>query len=487
MIRFMFNALLILNTTLLSGSNKPNIVLIIADDLGWNDLGCYGNENVSTPNIDRLAKEGLKFNNTYLTTSSCSPSRSSIISGRFPHNTGFPEFTYKGALAKNISTFPLLLKEAGYYTAQSGKWHLGDNPRKSFDKINDKEIGPGGESDWIHTIKNRPKNRPFFMWFASTDPHRTWGKNAFAGTHKADKIQPPPFLADTKSTREDLAKYYDEITRFDHYIGEVEEELKAQGVLDNTVLLILSDNGRPFPRCKTRLYDSGIKTPLVIKWEKGIKMMGEECNAMVSAIDIAPTILDIAGIDIPASFQGKSFKSLFNNPTLEFRKYIFAEHNWHGFETYERMVRTKNFMYIINKRPSLSNPPPSDAIKSPSFKDLIFLKNNGQLSSTQNDIFINPRPREELYNCIKDSLQLFNIASLASYKKELKTLRKIMKKWQKATDDSLPDHLTPDWYDRSTGMLLQNIEHKPGEIPKGIRGTKPGGPQAITVTSGGPF
>ncbi|MBY5958954.1 sulfatase [Membranicola marinus] len=464
-------------------NEKPNIVLIIADDLGWNDLGCYGNSIVATPNIDRIAKGGLKFTNAYLTTSSCSPSRASIITGRYPHNTGFPEFTFNGGIADELPVLPELLKKAGYYTAQAGKWHL-DNV--VFDSINKDDIGPGGESNWVTTLKNRPKNKPFFMWFASTDPHRKWGANQFRGSNNPDNITPPPFLANTAETRQDLAKYYDEITRFDFYVGEVEKELQRQGVLNNTVIIIISDNGRAFPRCKTRLYDSGIKTPLIIKWVDGIDSVGIESSSMVSVIDIAPTLLDIADGNIPKSFQGKSFKTLLNKPQLNFRTYIFAEHNWHGFETHERMVRTNSFMYIINRRPSLSNPPPMDAIKSPSFDDLIRLKGKGQLTDAQADIFITPRPYEELFNCIDDPYQIANVASLPEYKEVLSSLRNIMIEWQQDTHDTTPENLTPDWVDRETGELLDLINNEPGEHLE-HRGENPGGPRALTITSGGPF
>ncbi|MEX2514499.1 MAG: sulfatase [Cyclobacteriaceae bacterium] len=455
---------------------RPNIVMIIADDIGWNDIGCYGNEVVQTPNIDRMAGEGIRFDHFYLTTSSCSPSRTSIISGRYPHNTGSSELHLP--LPEEVLTFPELLKKAGYYTAQSGKWHMGPSARRGFDLILDKGIGDGGEELWASTLRERPKDQPFFLWLASLDAHRPWGPNPFQHTHQPEEVKVPVFLADAPATKKDLAQYYDEITRFDDYIGQVEEELKRQGVLENTIIMILSDNGRPFPRSKTRLYDSGIKSPLVIKWPKGISNPGSISSSLISSVDLAPTFLDLAGMPLPAEFQGKSFLSVAKNPSLPFRNYVFAEHNWHDHEAYERMVRTKDYLYILNLRPQFANEGPADSNSSPSYSDLKNIRDNGKLSSAQSDVFIQPRPYEEFYTCNQDEFQLLNKASMEEVKEELNHLRKIMNAWRNETKDSAPAQLTSDWYDRETGKPLE-IERK--------RGTMPGGTEAVRTKEKGPF
>ncbi|MEX0883465.1 MAG: sulfatase [Cyclobacteriaceae bacterium] len=460
----------------LSQDNRPNIVMIIADDVGWNDIGCYGNEVVHTPNIDRMAGEGIRFDHFYLTTSSCSPSRTSIISGRYPHNTGSSEL--HTPLPEEVLTFPELLKKAGYYTAQSGKWHMGPSARRGFDLIQDQDIGDGGEDLWVSTLQERPKDQPFFLWLASLDAHRPWGTNAFQDTHQPKDVEVPVFLANAPATKKDLAQYYDEITRFDDYIGRVEEELKRQGVLENTIIVILSDNGRPFPRSKTRLYDSGIKSPLVIKWPKGIPTSGKISSSLVSSVDLAPTFLDLVGLTPPSDFQGKSFLSVVNNPSQPFRNYVFAEHNWHDHEAYERMVRTKDYLYILNLRPQFANEGPADSNSSPSYSDLKHLRDNGKLSPAQADVFIRPRPFEEFYTCNQDEFQLLNKASMEEVKEELDYLRKIMNEWRKVTKDSAPNQLTYDWYDRETGKPLE-VERK--------RGTLPGGPEAIQTREKGPF
>ncbi len=474
-----FFALFIVQSGLAQQPQKPpNIILFIADDIGWNDIGCYGNTAVFTPNIDRMAREGIRFTNTYLTASSCSPSRTSIISGRYPHNTGAAEL--HTPLPAEVPIFPELLQDAGYYTAQAGKWHMGEAARRGFDTIHDngKENGDGGEEMWLTTLRERPKDQPFFMWLAAIDAHRRWGPNRFSGKNDPGKITPPPFLANTDSTRQDLARYYDEITRFDDYIGKVEEELEKQGVLDNTFIIIMSDNGRPFPRSKTRVYDSGMKTPFVIKWNDGLPRKGAVSNSLVSVIDIAPALLELAGADVLPSFQGKSFAPVLKDPERDFRKYVFSEHNWHDHEALERMVRTKDFLYVLNLRPNLSNPGPADSNSSPSFQDLKDIREAGELTAAQADVFIVPRPAEELFDCRKDPLQLVNRASVPEYQNQLRDLRQVMQQWREETVDTNPTKLTGDWYNRETGESL-DIERTRGEMP--------GGKNAIQTNAPGPF
>ena len=443
---------------------KPNIIFIIADDVSWDDIGCYGNPAVRTPNIDKIAKQGIRFDNVYLTASSCSPSRNSIISGRYPHNTSAAEL-HTPLPAEQIP-FPLLLKESGYYTVQAGKSHFGAPALRAFDKAYEgQEGGTGAEERWVKCLQERPKDKPIFAWFAAIDAHRPWQADNFGTPHDPAKVVVPPYLADTETTRKDIASYYNEIARFDFYIGEVVQELKRQGIEKNTLIMIMADNGRPFPRSKTRVYDSGMKTPFIVKWDDGILRPGSISKSMVSVIDIAPTLLEIAGVKSPAEFQGRSFATLFEKPEFNFRQYVFSEHNWHDYEAHERMVRSKNFMYVLNSRPNLSNHGPADSNNSPSFTDLKDLRNKGKLSHAQNDIFIVPRPYEELYDCDKDPLQMLNVASLPEYQQELKALRATLANWRKETKDDTPENLTKDWFDRETGKPLGKDKQTRGQMP----------------------
>ena len=468
-----------------SSTKKPNIIVFIADDVSWDDFGCYGNNDVVTPNIDALAKNGLIFKNAYLTTSSCSPSRNSILTGRYPHNTGAAELHTEPPL--NMISFPELLKNHDYFTLQAGKFHMGEYAKRGFDKVNDSKTlnGGGGEKLWLESVKNRPKSQPFFMWFAAYDAHRVWGDNEFSGTHQPDQIEVPEYLIDGDLTRLDLAKYYDEITRFDFYIGEVIEELKLQGEYDNTLIIIMADNGRPFPHSKTRLNDQGIKTPFIVHYPKVLKE-NDVVNALVSSIDIAPTIMDLVGIEVKENFQGKSFYKIFENPNQTFRNYVFAEHNWHDYESYQRMVRNDNFLYIVNSRPQYPQEGPLDAINSPTYIDLKSAQKNNSITEIQSEIFINPRPKEELYDLKKDPFQFNNLMLSENIPNDYLLLKGILNKWIIETGDSKPLKITKDWYQReqepfNESSLLKTKFH-------GFRGEMPGkSTNAVSNNSKGPF
>lgn len=446
-------------------AERPNFVFIIADDISWDDFGCYGNSYVKTPNIDKLAEEGLRFDNAFLTASSCSPSRCSIISGKYPHSNGAAELHTE--LPDTEIPFPLLLKESGYYTAHAGKWHMGTAAHRAFDIYTDKNgynNGDGGENNWIPFLKDRPKDKPFFFWLASFDAHRPWGADTFKITHDPNKLEVPVYFSDTPETRQDMASYYNEIGRFDYYVGKVRRELEKQGVLDNTLIIVMADNGRPFPRCKTRVYDSGMKTPFIVYWPKGLKKKGGHTESLISSIDVSSTILEMAGIEQPEEYQGVSFLPILKSPKSETREYIFSEHNWHDYEAYERMVRTKDFLYLWNARPDLTNCGPADSKNSATQHALDKVKAEGRLTPAQADIFVVPRPEEELFDLSLEKEQLLNVASVEKYQDKLKSLRSLLQKWMSETGDTTPDSLTPDWFDRETGAPLK-IERKRGTMP----------------------
>jgi len=447
-----------------SESPKPNIVLIIGDDISFNDFGCYGHPHIRTPHVDKLAADGLRFTNAYLTTSQCSPTRCSLITGRYPHNTGAPELHTD--LPEGQVMFPALLKQSGYYTLAAGKWHLGEYARSAFDKV--VGGGTGGEELWLESLQQRPKDKPFFMWLASYDAHRSWAPDQHAQPHTPEDAVIPPFMIDTPDARKDLASYYDEIQRLDRCTGEIVSELKKQGVFENTIIIFMADNGRPFPRCKTRLYDSGIKTPLVIHWPDGLKPSGKVSQSLVSSIDIAPTILELADIKSPPSFQGVSMTPLLAEPRSSIRKYAFAEHNWHVQVAHERMVRRGDYVYIRNAHPQL---PQIISLKSthPNLDHLRELAKTGKLTAAQMDPFLHPRPSEELFHINEDPHQLKNLAGNPERRQILQEMRKLMDQWQRETGDTVPslDQATPDRHDRSTGKRVSGKGGRPnpGVVP----------------------
>jgi arylsulfatase A-like enzyme len=442
---------------------SPNFIIFIADDVSRDDLGCYGNMQVKTPNIDRLASHGIKYNNVFLTASSSSPSRNSIITGRYPHNTGGAELHTEPP--DHMISFPELLRHKGYYSVQAGKFHLGPYARRGFDKVNEngKLNGDGGEELWVKCLDERPRDKPFFMWFAAHDAHRIWGPNEYSGTHAPESIKPPFYLADAPATKQDLAKYYDEIYRWDYYVGLVYEELEKQGVADNTVIIIMADNGRPFPHCKTRVNDRGLRTPFIVHWPRGLRTGAVESDALISTIDIAPTILELAGIEVPEHVQGRSFVKLLNYPGSEFRSYVFAEHNWHDFEAHERMVRTRDYMYILNSRPQYAQLGATDITRSPSFAELDSLIKTGGLSREQADIFVAPRNSVELYDCNSDPFQFADLAGLKKYQKLQKKLGAVLAEWMSETGDNIPDNITRDWYERKAPFAKTPEMNRRGE------------------------
>ena len=451
---------------------RPNFVFVIADDVSWDDLGCTGHPVLKTPHLDRLADGGLRLTNAYLTTSSCSPSRCSIITSRYPHNTGAPEL--HTTLPKGQVLFPKLLRDAGYYSVLSGKHHMGNVANAGFDKVS-KGKGPGKEQDWVDLLKARPKDKPFFCWYASSDAHRKWTIDGDAPKYKPEDVVIPPYLVDGPATREDLTGYYHEVSRVDFFVGEVVKELKRQGVVENTVVLFVADNGRPFPRCKTRLYDSGIKTPFILSWPGHVKPAVSD--SIVSVIDIGATFLELAGVKKDPRIQGVSFAKVLDHPEAVTRDVAFAEHNWHVYKNHERMVRTGEWLYIRNNFRDQRNLC-KEAFMGGAGEDLWAAQKAGKLAAAQENVFLNPCPAEELYRVTDDPHQLRNLAGETEHEAVLERLRKMLDRWTEETGDTVPENPTPD-RDKRPGE-----EEKPKKFK---RGAFPGaGRDAANVNRPGP-
>lgn len=475
--------------------DTPNLVIFIGDDISANDFGCYGHPTIKTSNVDRLAEHAVRFSNAYLTAPSCSPSRSSLLTGRYPHNTGGPELHMKKNphLAK-LPQFPHELRKAGYYTSLAGKAHFNGNARKSLDRMyrpfdKDRPEDKSGCANWLKAVKERPKDKPFLMWLAAIDAHRPWDMDLAEGPHGPEDAVVPSYMVDGERTRKDLANYYNEVHRFDRKIGEVVSELKAQNVYENTVIIVMGDNGRPFPRDKTWIFDGGIKTPLIVHWP-GRTTREAVSESLVSSIDIGPTLLEIAGIAKPKSFQGVSFLPLLDNPEAAVRDVVFAERNWHVYRHHDRLVRYGNYTYIKNSTPELigfnamqkihRRP---DKIKGKSAKtDLIEGYWEGTLTDAQAFMVRAPAPAEVLFDVSKDPYQVNNLAGNPEYADVLNRMRKLLAQWTKKTGDTVPpvEKMTPDRSDRKTGVPIQ-------------RGGRPGGglfpgqkTKAWTIDAAGP-
>ena len=239
----------------------------------------------------------------------------------------------------------------------------------------------------------------------------------------------------------------------------------------------MADNGRPFPRDKTRMYNSGILTPFIVHYPNGVKKTGKTSNSLISVIDIAPTIVELTGSKESDMFQGKSFLKLLKKPNSKFRHYAFAEHNWHDYRSYERMVRNNEYVYIENGLPEQSNIGAADVLNGGAGQSMIEGNKAKTLNELQSRIFKIPQPKAELYDYKKDPNQYYNLINKKEFQEVRKTMKSVLDEWCCKTRDSQPKNITPDWYDRKT--------IKPLKI-KGTRGEMPGkklGAEKIDGTS----
>ncbi len=481
-------ACVLVPSTVLSEQTPPNIVLMIADDMNWDDSGAYGHPAIRTPNIDGLAKSGLLFQHAYLTTNSCSPSRASIITGRYPHNTGAEQLHWP--IPENSQTFPQQLQALGYYTAAAGKWHMGDAVREHFDQIYEASTDgfvlpsgkdgeppkmvaaqPSGCEDWVRALDERDKAKPFFLWLASLDPHREYTAGALDPPHTPEDVIVPPHLPDTADVREDLRLYYDEIGRLDSYVGKVLARLDSQGIADNTIVLFISDNGRPFPRDKTTLYDGGIRTPWIVRWPAKVAA-GRTTEALVSAVDIAPTFLELAGGKADAiPSEGSSFAAVLSDPTTSHRQYAFGEDHWHDYEDHARCVVDGRFKLIRNDYFDLTSTPSADAGRGLCWQDMLRLNHGGKLTTQQQACFLSPRPRWELFDLQRDPGELNNRIGDPAYASVRTRLQGALDQWTEETGDYIPTKRTPDEFDRVTGEPDDSVRVRPRPSKQEMFGT----------------
>lgn len=444
------NSLQLSKVFAVENKQRPNILVLIADDAGYKDFGCFGNPVIKTPNIDRLAEGGLKANNAFLTIPQCSPSRISILTGKYPHNTGAEDLHMP--LPEDQLILPTYLKKGGYYTGLLKKSHLGKNGDNQFDFVSP-------TLDDFSKFIDSAKDSPFFLWVGFTEPHRPY--NASEKIYNTNDVIVPEHLIDDLATREDLVDYYSEISKMDKKIGEYLNILKERNKLDNTLIIFFSDNGAPLPRAKGTLYDSGIKTPLIFYWNNVIKS-GIKYDKLISVIDLAPTILDLANIPVPNNMVGKSFAGIISNPNLEGRKHVFSERNWHNCDEHMRSVRTEKYKLISNAYIELPHGTPADITASPTWKSLYDAKQKSKLTKQQSLIFQVPRDEYELYDLENDPEEYNNLIYDSNYKQIAEELKEVLENWKKETKDFSPnERRRKDNTDRYTGVKFDKTELPP--------------------------
>ena len=449
-LQFIFT-LLLLMPVFSALAAPPNVIIFIADDQGMGDLSCYGHPTLKTPHIDRLAREGMRFESAFLTISSCSPTRCSMLTGRYPHNTGAEDLHQP--LPADQKTIARYLQGTGYHTMAVGKWHLGDAEKTHWNRII--ECGGSETGDKaLELLRDRPRSKPFFIWVASKDPHRPYGADNIKAQYGADDVIVPPYLPDHPLIRAEIAQYYDEIARFDGQVGQVLDELAQQKILNDTFIVYVSDNGMPFPRAKTTLYDSGIRTPLLVRYPPLVQS-GTVQRGLVSTIDIAPTVLELAGMT-RSSIQGQSLRPLLQDPDAPGRSAIFAEANWHDFEKFTRAVRTDRFLLIRNyywERPLWNS---VDSINSQTWTGYLHMHQQGKLTMAQTFLFEEPRPYEEFYDLQTDPHSLKNVVDNTQYLAQVNQLRIQLDNWRIETNDRMPDHPRRDGWTRDGRPLPHN-------------------------------
>jgi N-sulfoglucosamine sulfohydrolase len=423
----------------------PNFLFLISDDQSVPDLRCYGNPALHTPHIDRLARQGMLFHSAFVTAPSCSPSRSSILTGRYAHATGTARF---GApLPAYQKTILESLKSRGYFTGAFRKVHLGEKFWSRWDF-------QGRKQDFSSFFDARPKDRPFYLHVGFHDPHRPYFPHEYSPPVKPRDIQVPDYLPDTKAVRNDLAHYGDEIERLDRNVGKILDLLERDGLTENTLVIFTSDNGLPFPGAKGTLYDPGLHVPMLARWP-GVLEPGRTSQDLISLIDLAPTWLEAAGIPVPEILEGRSFLPLLQGRESKPREAIFAERNYHTHLDLIRALRTTRYKLIQNYLPQRPYRPLSDLARSPSWHSIEDLHHQGRLApAVERRLFEKPRPDVELYDLQEDPGETRNLAGDPAQSANVKGLQERLSRWMTRTGDFLPppiENLEPENTDEDSG------------------------------------
>ena len=428
------------------GPSRPNILVIIADDWAYPHAGAYGDRVVKTPNFDRVAREGVLFRNAFAAAPSCTPSRASLLTGRAVHQLAEGGNLW-GFLPSRFEVYPDRLESAGYVVGHTRKgWGPGNF------EAGGRTRNPAGPqfASFDEFYRQAPKDKPFCFWFGSNDPHRPYEKGTGAQSGmKLEEVVVPAFLPDTPEIRSDLLDYYYEVERVDREAGAIITTLKRTGQLDNTLIIWTGDNGLPFPRAKANLYDGGTHVPLAVRYP-GKVTVGRTLDEFVVLTDLAPTLLEAAGLKPAPEMTGRSVMPLLAGQQQPGRDQVFLERERHanvrrGDLSYPaRAIRTKDFLYIRNLRPDrwpAGDPEMYFAVGE--FGDIDGGPSKDQLLARQADPAIAryfqlataKRPAEELYDLRKDPGQIENVAAKPEYAGMKGELRAALDRWMRVTGD----------------------------------------------------
>lgn len=430
--------ILVLNTCF--AQQKPNILIIMADDLDSRQVSCYAGTNMQTPHIDRLAAEGLKFNAIIASEAMCIPTRASLFTGLYPARHG--AYQNHKPVNSGIKSITHYLKDVGYRVALSGKDHM-TKPKETFPF----EIIPGFQTDCVASDDTYSLDSisdfivqsqdPFCLFVMSINPHIPWNAGD-PSEFDADSLKLPANWVDTKQTREDFRNYLAEIRRLDNQVGEVLRMLEEKDILDETLVIFLGEQGPQFPGGKWTLYDQGQKSSMLIRWPQKIKA-NTQTNALVQYEDILPTLLDFAGVNQIDSLDGRSFYPSITDVSKPHRQYAFGIHNNipEGPAFPIRSIRDNQYKLIVN----LSPEHPYSIKYMTNLKDpnLAFSTWVERAQVDSNAHFITERiihhPEIEFYDLLKDPDELHNLANDQHYQQKIKEMKTELQKWMAQQKD----------------------------------------------------
>ncbi|QJW91250.1 sulfatase-like hydrolase/transferase [Spirosoma taeanense] len=448
-----------LSEDLAPAPDRPNILWISCEDMSPR-LASYGDSTISTPNISRLAREGVRYTNVFCTAGVCAPSRNAIITGMYQTSTGghnmrtlnntYPEKTglpkeYSIVMPPDVKAFPEYLRAAGYYTTNNDKTdYQFEAPPTVWDEVSKK-------AHW----RNRSPDQPFFAVFNSVVTHESqvWMRKDLPLRANPAQLHVPPYYPDTKTVRQDMARFYSNIRDMDDWVGQLLDELEADGQLDKTIIFFWSDHGDGLPFVKREIYDRGLRVPLLVRFPDG-RFAGTTREELVSMIDLAPAVLTLAGIKPPDYMQGNAFLNLKTGKrpaSIQPHRYVFAARDRLDSE-YDRVrtVHDGRYQYIRNFFPQKPLYMDIDYRKQqPMMAELLRLRDAGALNPTQMLWFQKTKPVEELYDLKTDPYELTNLATQPAYSQHLRRLRQEMDRWLTDTKDlgAIPEkELVRQWW-----------------------------------------
>lgn len=417
-------------------SAKPNLLLIIADDLTKWDTSVYGGQ-AATPNLERLAREGMKFNRCFQAAPSCSPTRHALFTSLYPVKSGaHPNHTFVKEGVRSVAQW---LKAAGYRAALSGKTHIA--PPETFPFEYSEERSNGSTNPDFAAVDKllgecAAKGTPFGLILASNEPHTPWNQGD-PSAYPANKVVLPPIYPDTPETRADFSKYLAEITYFDRQVGQALDLLRRYQLEQSTVVVVITEQGNSFPLAKWTCYDAGLGSGLIVRWP-GRVAAGTESNALVEYIDIMPTFLEAAGIPVPTGLDGRSFLRVLENKAPTHKEYVFGLHTTRGIINGSphygiRSVRDARYRYIRNLTPEATFT--NVSTRGDVWDSWVAAAKAGDPTARTAVTRYQHRPAEELYDAEADPWNTRNLAADTSLAAVKVRLAAQLDAWMKAQGD----------------------------------------------------